>query len=105
MLDFNIGLENFTSGEHNVLFVCAMGIGTVFIGLILLIFVCKLVGYVTAGSSSSQQEPEKQPVVASPVVDQTIENKQELLAAISVAIAEELGTDVTGIRIHSIKKL
>ena len=32
-------------------------------------------------------------------------NREELVAAISAALAEELGTDITGIRILSIKKL
>ena len=32
-------------------------------------------------------------------------NQQELIAAVSAAIAEERGTDITGIRILSIKKL
>ena len=32
-------------------------------------------------------------------------NRQELVAAVSAAIAEELGTDITGIRILSLKKI
>ena len=32
-------------------------------------------------------------------------NKGEFIAAVSAALAEELGTDVTGIRILSVKKL
>ena len=32
-------------------------------------------------------------------------NQQELIAAVSAAIAEDLGTDITGIRILSIKKV
>ncbi len=104
MLDFNIGLENFVSGEHNVLFVCAMGIGTVFVGLILLIFVCKIMGMLVGKKSDELPAPVQAPMV-SPAAQQPIENKQELIAAISVAVAEELGTDVSGIRIHSLKKL
>ncbi len=104
MLDFNIGLDNFANSDQNVLFVCAMGIGTVFVGLILLIFVCKVMGLLVGNKSSETPAPAQAPVVA-PVAEQPIENKQELIAAISAAVAEELGTDVSGIRIHSIKKL
>lgn len=104
MLDFNIGLENFANGEHNVLFVCAMGIGTVFVGLILLIFVCKIMGLLVGNKSKEAPAPAQAPVVV-PAAEQPIENKQELIAAISAAVAEELGTDVSGIRIHSIKKI
>ena len=32
-------------------------------------------------------------------------NKQQVVAAIAVAIAEEMGTDVSHIRIHSIKRV
>ena len=35
----------------------------------------------------------------------TIPNRGELVAAISVALAEELGKDVKAIRIHSIKRV
>ena len=105
MFDFNIGLENFSKGDTNVAFVCGMGIITVFVGLICLIFVCKLLGMLI---KSKEEQPQTQiaPVVApAPVFEQPIENKQELLAAISAALAEELGTDVNGIRILSFKKL
>ena len=36
---------------------------------------------------------------------ETIPNRGELVAAISVALAEELGKDVKAIRIHSIKRV
>ena len=43
------------------------------------------------------------PAVAAPV--QTIENRQQIIAAVSAAVAEELGTDVSAIRILSFKKI
>ena len=105
MFDFNIGLDNFSNGDTNVAFVCAMGIITVFVGLICLIFVCKLLGMLVKGNSE-QPQAQAAPIVApAPVCEQPIENKQELLAAISAAVAEELGTDINGIRILSFKKL
>ena len=36
---------------------------------------------------------------------QAIENRQEIIAAVSAVIAEELGTDVSAIRVLSFKKL
>lgn len=103
MLDFNIGLDNFSSGDQNVWFICLMGIGTVFVGLICLILVCKLLG--TLCGKTKKEEAELPPVAQQTLREQPIENKQELLAAISAAVAEELGTDVNGIRITSFKKL
>lgn len=106
MFNFNIGWDNFTSGEISPFFICLMGIGTVFVGLICLILVCKLLG-VFCGSfrNQTQTEPAAAIIPAVSAADQPIENRQELLAAISAAVAEELGTDVNGIRITSFKKL
>ena len=42
--------------------------------------------------------------VAAPAAD-VIPNRGELVAAVSAALAEELGTDVTAIRIVSIKRV
>ena len=44
------------------------------------------------------------PIPSAPAAE-AIPNRQELIAAISVALAEEMGTDVTGIRILSMKKV
>ena len=90
--------------EISNLFVVVMGLATVFIGLICIILLCYLMSYVV------RQIDKKKP--AAPVVEepaaaapQAIENRGELVAAISAAIAEELGKDVSGIRILSIKRL
>ncbi|MBR3844676.1 MAG: OadG family protein, partial [Clostridia bacterium] len=83
MLDFNIGFDNFANAEQNVLFVCAMGVGTVFVGLILLIFVCKIMSLFAGNSSKQEEVSAAAPIVQQPVVEQPIENKQELIAAIS----------------------
>jgi sodium pump decarboxylase gamma subunit len=102
MFDINIGLENFQNLEQNALFICLMGIGTVFFGLICLIVVCKVLAAFGGNTKEEKQAPAIAPQGQS---EQPIENKQELLAAISAALAEELGTDVSGIRITSFKKL
>lgn len=90
----------------SITFVCALGIGTVFIGLICIVLLCKLIG-LFCGASSAQTETKKAPApatVAKPANEVTA-NRGEIVAAISAAIAEELGTDVTGIKILSIKKI
>ncbi|MBR6548159.1 MAG: OadG family protein [Clostridia bacterium] len=109
MFDFNIGFENFTKDPNvDILFICAMGIATVFVGLICLVVVCKLLSWLVKGKSKTLSQPAQVATstpASAPVTEQPIENKQELLAAISAAVAEELGTDVSGIRITSFKKL
>ena len=85
--------------DYSIIFVCLMGMGTVFFGLICLIVLTTLLGRV-CGRNHTSAAPAAAVPEAAPAVDQ-----QELIAAISAAIAEELGTDITGIRILSVKKL
>ncbi|MFI3325723.1 MAG: OadG family protein [Clostridia bacterium] len=86
--------------------VVLMGFCTVFICLVCLIAICK-----TMSAVISKFAPEKTVAVAQAVATpatQTVmatPNKQQLVAAIGVAIAEDLGTDISHIRIHSIKKI
>ena len=88
-------------------FVCAMGMGIVFIGLVCLIVLIKIFGKVSqlvAGQETVSAPAVPAAVVAAPAVD-VIPNRGELVAAVSAALAEELGTDVTAIRIVSIKRV
>ena len=87
--------------DYSKIFVCLMGMGTVFFGLICLIILATIMGRICG---SAHKAPEAvSPVPVSPGVAEP--NREELVAAISAAIAEELGTDITGIRILSMKKL
>ena len=89
--------------DYSSLFVCLMGMGTVFFGLICLIGLTSLMGKIigrTQPVNASATAPVSSAVPAAAEPD-----RQELIAAISAAIAEELGTDITGIRILSIKKV
>lgn len=89
--------------EYSSAFVCLMGMGTVFFGLICLILLTMLMGKIVGGMAPA---PTPAPVSASTRAPAAAEpNRQELVAAVSAAIAEELGTDITGIRILSMKKL
>ena len=86
----------------NNTFVVCMGIGTVFVGLICIIILCKIIGAICMAS-------EKKAVVknekTAPVVNEPIQNRQEIIAAVSAVIAEELGKDISAIRILSFKKI
>lgn len=89
--------------EYSSLFVCLMGMGTVFFGLICLIVLTMIMGSIVGKKAAA---PAPVPVGAPPAPAAAPEpNRQELVAAVSAAIAEELGTDITGIRILSMKKL
>ncbi len=87
-------------------FVCVMGMGTVFIGLIFLILLCTVMGLIF---KSFGKAPEKtnapQAAPAPAAANAPIQNKQEIIAATCAVIAEELGTDVSNIRVVSFKKV
>ncbi len=77
-------------------FVVCMGLGTVFVGLICIIIICKIM------SVFCKERKGEAPVNEIPTV---IENRQEIIAAVSAALAEDLGTDISAIRVLSFKKI
>ena len=85
--------------EVSNLFVCLMGMGVTFFGL-----TC-LIGLITLMGKFSGSKPVEIPQQATPAAPAAIPNRQELIAAVSAALAEELGTDVTAIRILSFRKV
>lgn len=84
--------------DYPTIFVCLMGMGTVFFGLICLIALTYLMSFLLRRKAALSPAPAAAPTAPEP-------NQEELIAAVSAAIAEELGTDITGIRIVSMKKL
>lgn len=93
-------------------FVVIMGVGTVFIGLICIILLIKLMSIVTAGFAKSETAPAAAPAPApapvaapAPAPTAVIENRAEIVAAVCAAAAEELGTDVSALRVVSFKKI
>lgn len=85
-------------------FVVCMGIGVVFFGLLCIVILTSIMGAICNAGSKKQKEAIK-PIVSTPAVSEAIPNRQEVIAAVSAAIAEELGTDISAIRIHSFKKI
>ena len=85
--------------DYSLWFVCLMGMGTVFFGLVCIIILTKLMSAVL-GKKPEPAQPASRSADALP---QTV--TPELVAAVSAALAEELGTDITGIRIISMKKV
>ena len=85
--------------------VVVMGVGVVFDGLILIIAICKIMGLFFTKSTTKKEEsasPAAAPAPATPVV---IENRQEIIAAVTAVCAEEMGKDVSALRVISFKKL
>ena len=95
--------------EVNDLFVVVMGIGTVFVGLICIIILCKILGVCCQllAKKETNELPAPAPKAPAPKAPTpaVIPNRRETVAAIAAAIAEDLGTDVSAIRIVSIEQL
>ena len=81
-------------------FVVVMGMVTVFVVLTLIIVLCWLLGLACRAGEKKKEAP-----AAAAAPADTIPNRAELVAALSVAIAEYSGTDASAIRILSIKKI
>lgn len=88
--------------DYSSAFVCLMGMGTVFFGLICIVALCYLMSAVCRRTERRKAVPA---APAAPAVPAETGDRGELVAAVSAALAEELGTDVSGIRILSLKKL
>ena len=94
-------------GEISIAQVVLMGLVTVFVVLICLIIIIKLMGAIMGKAAPAEQAEAAVPApAAAPAAAPAVSgNKQQVVAAIAVAIAEEMGTDVSHIRIHSIKRV
>ena len=87
-------------------FVVVMGLGIVFFGLICIILLISIMGAIMKRVAKPQPEKAVAPVNVPAAAQSTdIPNRSEFVAAVAAVIAEELGTDITKIRIESIKKL
>ena len=102
-----------TPAEPSLAFVCGLGVAVVFIGLICIIGIVVLMNMVCRGFSKIQSAPSAAspatpatPVSAAPAAPSApIENRQEIIAAVCAAVAEENGTDISAIRVISFKKI
>lgn len=87
-------------------FVCLMGMGTVFIGLICIVLICNIMSAVMKGfTKQPAKTASAAPTTAPAAVDMPIRDKQAIIAGTCAVIAEELGTDVSNIRVLSFKRV
>ncbi len=98
----NILLTSVNIDEMPNWFSVCMGLGTVFIGLISIIFICLLIGVFCKPKAKKKEVP--QAVAVAPAKAE-IENRQEIIAAVTAVAAEEMGKDISAIRVLSFKKL
>ncbi len=84
--------------------VCLFGIGTVFVGLIVIILICKLLGLLVGVMRGNEEIKETSPSQVTARTEE-IPNREEFVAAVSAALAEYMGEDINSFRIVSIKKI
>jgi len=121
----NIFLDIFTKEKNAVgrrvklmngdssIFVIILGLATTFIGLICIILLAKIMSFccIIAGkakkstSNNAPSAPTQSAVQPAAPKGEQIPNRGEFVAAISAAIAEDMGKDVSSIRILSIKRI
>lgn len=88
--------------EHPMGVVAGLGMGTVFAGLICLVILLSIMNVIFSKIKPKEEKaPEAKPVSAA--TEEKMD--EETVAAVSAAIAETMGRDVSGIRITSIKKV
>ncbi|MBR5322797.1 MAG: OadG family protein [Clostridia bacterium] len=104
----NYLLKSIGAEDPSILLVCALGIGVVFVGLAFLVGIVSIMNAFfnnTKKIPQTQSHPVPKLTPTSEAKSAPIENKQELIAAICAAVAEENGTDISAIRVLSFKKL
>ena len=96
-----------------ITFVCVLGIGTVFVGLICIVILCSLVSFLCRKLLSDKKDVVSASNVASvttvaaaaPAPSAPIADRKKILAAVCAVIAEENGCEVNAIRVLSFKKI
>ena len=95
--------------EPAIWFVCLLGVGVVFVGLFGIVLLLSLVNVICSRlegmrkPKAADAPPTKTAESDSPAL--SAEARQEIIAAVCAAVAEENGTDISAIRVVSFKKL
>lgn len=99
----NMAIPAAVSGDIPNWFAVTMGIGTVFIGLLSIIIICLITGALCGASKRRAQTVN--PALPQNKSVKTDENRAEILAAVCAVCAEDMGTDVSTLKVISFKKL
>ncbi len=91
--------------DNPMTLVYVLGVGAVVLLLICISLLCKILDAINARPSEDKSEEAVISSVAAVQSAQDIPNRKKIVAAVSAAIAEELGCEVSAIRIKSFKKI
>lgn len=90
--------------EYSPLFVTLMGVGTVFFGLICIIFLTMIMGAVMKTAAKTPAPTAAAAPAAAPA-PKPQGMQPEIVAAITAALSEEIGISSNGVNIVNIKKI
>ena len=93
------------ANEPHWALVCLIGVAVVFVGLACIIGLVELMNFITVKAESKKKASAPVKAAPAPAVSTVIENRDEIIAAVCAAIAEENGTDISAIRVVSFKKV
>ena len=85
--------------------VCFIGIAVVFVGLICIIGIVTLMNLLVSSVRPKKKSETFQSNYTAVPQKAVIENRQEIIAAVVAAVAEENQADISAIRVLSFKKL
>ena len=91
-----------SAAEKPIGMVVLLGVGMVFVGLIAIILICKIMGLIFASGAKRKKAA---PAITRENAVKPVENREEIIAAVSAAVAEELGKDVSALKILSFKRI
>lgn len=89
------------TAEPGILTVVLMGLGTVFVGILIVILICKII--LAFGNIKTKKKPDT--VKEQDKSDGYIKPDGELAAVIGAVVAEETGEDIKNIKIVSVRKV
>lgn len=89
---------------YSPLFVTLMGIGTVFFGLICIIFLTMAMGWILRGKDKATPAAPAVEAASSPTSKQQ-DMQPEIVAVITAVLSEEIGIPAHGMNIVNIKKI
>ncbi len=92
--------------DPSVWLVAILGISVVFVGLVLIVGLVWVMNKLCDRFLSGKSEPAPAaPAPAAPAANAPIANREEIVAAVCAAVAEEEGVDISALRVLSFKKL
>lgn len=91
--------------SYSIPFVCAFGIVTVFLSLIAIVLLATVMSAIVRAMEKKASVPAATAAAAPAPVTAAPQQDPQLMAAITAAIAEDLGVSFSNVRITAIKKV